>query len=88
MTDAGPYTGGRIAVANLASSIDDPELRRAQIDTFDDIAALYIPARLAERFHRFAHTDALFDRVLAAGHPGADLDPKTEASILKQAGLK
>ena len=26
--------------------------------------------------------------VTVAGHPSEDLDPKTEASILKQAGLK
>ena len=112
MIDAGRYTSGRIAVANLASSIDGLERRRAQSATFDDLAALsnllfvrgdvlgriadhdraeivameavalapktaaalYIQARLAERFHRFAHADALFDRALAAGHPGSEIE--------------
>ena len=37
-------------------------------------AALYIQARLAERFHRFAHADALFDRALAAGHPEFEIE--------------
>jgi tetratricopeptide (TPR) repeat protein len=37
-------------------------------------AALYIQARLAERFQRFAHADALFDRALAAGHPESEIE--------------
>jgi predicted RNA binding protein YcfA (HicA-like mRNA interferase family) len=28
------------------------------------------------------------DTVTIAGHPSSDLDPKTQASIIKQAGLK
>ena len=33
--------------------------------------ALYIRARLAERFHRFEEANALLDQALAAGHPEA-----------------
>jgi predicted RNA binding protein YcfA (HicA-like mRNA interferase family) len=38
--------------------------------------------------HRHYHHPAKPGIVTIAGHPGADLDPNTQASILKQAGLK
>ena len=40
MIDAGRYTSGRIAVANLSVSIDSLELRRAGGATFDNLLAL------------------------------------------------
>lgn len=36
--------------------------------------ALYIRARLAERFHRFEEANALLDQALAAGHPTQEID--------------
>ncbi|HZO57753.1 MAG TPA: type II toxin-antitoxin system HicA family toxin [Bryobacteraceae bacterium] len=36
--------------------------------------------------HQFKHPDKK-GRVTIAGHPSMDLDPKTQNSILKQAGL-
>ena len=38
--------------------------------------------------HRQYHHPAKPGTVTIAGHPSLDLDPKTQASILKQAGLK
>jgi predicted RNA binding protein YcfA (HicA-like mRNA interferase family) len=38
--------------------------------------------------HRHYHHPSKLGIVTIAGHPSVDLDPKTEASILKQAGLK
>ena len=40
MIETGRYTSGRIAVANLAASIDALELRRAKSATFDTLVAL------------------------------------------------
>jgi tetratricopeptide (TPR) repeat protein len=40
MIDAGRYTSGRIAVANLSASIDGLELRHAEGATFDSLVAL------------------------------------------------
>ena len=40
MIDAGRYTSGRIAVANLSASIDSLELRRVEGATFEDLVAL------------------------------------------------
>ena len=37
-------------------------------------SALYIRARLAERFHRFEEASALLDRALAAGYPSDEID--------------
>jgi predicted RNA binding protein YcfA (HicA-like mRNA interferase family) len=37
--------------------------------------------------HRQFHHDKKPGTVTIAGHPSLDLDPKTEKSILKQAGL-
>jgi len=91
MIDTKRYTSGRIALANLSTSIESLELRRVKHRTFEDqlalskflflrgdllgrivdhdgaelmaneaialspdtASALYIRARLAERFHRF-----------------------------------
>jgi predicted RNA binding protein YcfA (HicA-like mRNA interferase family) len=38
--------------------------------------------------HRHYHHPSKLGIVTIAGHPSEDLDPKTQASILKQAGLK
>jgi predicted RNA binding protein YcfA (HicA-like mRNA interferase family) len=38
--------------------------------------------------HRQYHHPCKPGTVTIAGHPSADLDPKTQSSILKQAGLK
>jgi len=38
--------------------------------------------------HRQYHHPSKPGTVTIAGHPSADLDPKSESSILKQAGLK
>ena len=38
--------------------------------------------------HRQYHHPSKSGTVTIAGHPSADLDAKTERSILKQAGLK
>ncbi|MFN0105798.1 MAG: type II toxin-antitoxin system HicA family toxin [Bryobacteraceae bacterium] len=38
--------------------------------------------------HRQYHHPSKPGTVTLAGHPSADLDPKTERSILKQAGLR
>ena len=38
--------------------------------------------------HRHYHHDSELGIVTIAGHPFEDLDPKTQTSILKQAGLK
>jgi predicted RNA binding protein YcfA (HicA-like mRNA interferase family) len=38
--------------------------------------------------HRQFHHPNKAGTVMIAGHPSADLDPKTQGSILKQAGLK
>jgi tetratricopeptide (TPR) repeat protein len=40
MIDAGRYTSGRVAVANLSASIDSLALRRAEGTTFDNLEAL------------------------------------------------
>ena len=37
MIDAGRYTSGRIAVANLSASIESLELRRAESATFENL---------------------------------------------------
>jgi tetratricopeptide (TPR) repeat protein len=49
----------------------------------DIASALYIRARLAERFHRFEEANALVDQALAAGYPTQDID--TEKAALLQA---
>jgi predicted RNA binding protein YcfA (HicA-like mRNA interferase family) len=41
-----------------------------------------------EGSHRQYKHPAKTGRVTIAGHPSMDLDPKTQSSILKQAGLK
>ena len=40
MIGVGRYTSGRIAVANLSSSIESLELRRVEGATFEDLVAL------------------------------------------------
>ena len=48
-------------------------------------AALYIRARLAERFHRFEEANALLDRALAAGYPRKEVDLE-KAALLQATG--
>lgn len=48
-------------------------------------SALYIRARLAGRFHRFAEANALLDQALAAGHPGQEIDLE-KAALLQATG--
>lgn len=40
MIDAGRYTSGRIAVANLSALIESLELRRVECATFENLLAL------------------------------------------------
>ena len=53
MIDAGRYTSGRIAVANLSASIDRLELRRVEGATFEDLVAL---SKLLFRSRRLARS--------------------------------
>ena len=123
MIAAGRYTSGRIAIANLSSSIESLELRRVEGATFEDLVALsnllflrgdllgriadhdraervaneavaaspdtaralYIRARLAERFHCFQEAHALLDEALAAGHPEREIDA-TRAALFQATG--
>ncbi len=48
-------------------------------------SALYISARLAERFHRFGEANALLDHALAAGHPRREVDVE-RAALLQATG--
>ena len=118
------YTSGRIALANLSSSIESLERRCVEHAPFEDLlalskllflrgdllgrivdhdraelmaneaialspdtaSALYIRARLAERFHRFEEANALLDQALAAGHPQDEIDIE-KAALLQATGL-
>jgi tetratricopeptide (TPR) repeat protein len=51
----------------------------------DTASALYIRARLAERFHRFEEAKALLDKALAAGHPKDEVDVE-RAALLQATG--
>jgi tetratricopeptide (TPR) repeat protein len=51
----------------------------------DTASALYIRARLAERFHRFEEANALLDKALAAGHPKDEVDVE-KAALLQATG--
>ncbi|MBV9929209.1 MAG: hypothetical protein JOZ96_29625 [Acidobacteria bacterium] len=117
IVDAGRYTSGRIAVANLSALIDSLELSHVEGATFEDMvalskllflrgdllgriadhdraelvaveatesapdvgSALFIRARLAERFHRFGEADAFLNQALAAGHPVREVDVERAA---------
>jgi tetratricopeptide (TPR) repeat protein len=48
-------------------------------------SALYIRARLADRFHRFEEADALLGGALAAGHPRQEIDVE-KAALLQATG--
>jgi tetratricopeptide (TPR) repeat protein len=123
MIDAKRYTSGRIAVANLSTSIESLERCRVERATFENLmalskqlflrgdllgrivdhdraelvaneaialspdtaSALYIRARLAERFHRFEEANALLDKALAAGHPKDEVDVE-RAALLQATG--
>jgi tetratricopeptide (TPR) repeat protein len=50
----------------------------------DTASALYIRARLAERFHRFEEANVLVDQALAAGYPSQQIE--MEKAALLQAG--
>jgi tetratricopeptide (TPR) repeat protein len=123
MIDAKRYTSGRIAVANLSTSIESLEhcrVERATVENLmalskllflrgdllgrivdhdraelvaneaialspDSPSALYIRARLAERFHRFEEANALLDQAVAAGHPRQEIDVE-KAALLQATG--
>jgi tetratricopeptide (TPR) repeat protein len=123
MIAIGRYTSGRIAVANLSSSIESLERRRVEGATFEGLVelsnalflrgdvlgriadhdraegvaneavavspdtarALYIRARLAERFHRFQEAHALLDEALVAGHPQHEVE-STRAALFQATG--
>jgi tetratricopeptide (TPR) repeat protein len=51
----------------------------------DTASALYIRARLAERFHRFEEANALVDQALAAGYPKQEIDVE-KAALLQASG--
>ena len=48
-------------------------------------SALYLRARLAERFHRFEEANALLDHALAAGYPRREVDVE-RAALLQATG--
>ena len=123
MIDTRRYTSGRIALANLSTSIESLERSRVERATFENLmalskllflrgdllgrivdhdraelmaneaialspdtaSALYIRARLAERFHRFEEANALLDQALAAGHSRQEIDME-RASLLQATG--
>ena len=123
MIDTKRYTSGRIALANLSTSIVSLERSRVERATFENLialskllflrgdllgrivdhdraelmaneaialspdtaSALYIRARLAERFHRFEEANALLDQALAAGHSRQEIDME-RASLLQATG--
>jgi tetratricopeptide (TPR) repeat protein len=51
----------------------------------DAASALYVQARLAARFHRFAEADALLDRAVEAGYQSDEIDTE-RASLLQATG--
>jgi tetratricopeptide (TPR) repeat protein len=51
----------------------------------DTARALYLRARLAERFHRFQEANGFIDRALAAGHPVDEIDAE-RATLLQATG--
>jgi len=51
----------------------------------DSASRLYIRARIAERFHRFAEADTLLDQGLAAGYPKQEIDVE-KAALLQATG--
>jgi tetratricopeptide (TPR) repeat protein len=123
MIEPGHYTSGRIALANLAASIEALEQRRVEGASFEDLlalstllflrgdllgriaghdraervateavgvspdagSALYIQARLAGRFHRFAEARALLEAARAAGYPECEVDAEL-AGLLQATG--
>ncbi|HTN48032.1 MAG TPA: hypothetical protein VMK32_01225 [Burkholderiaceae bacterium] len=123
MIEAGRYTSGRIAMANLSASLESLELRRANDATSADLlalsdllfvrgdllgrladhdraelvaheaiapapatpTALFIRARIAGRFHRFAEANLLLDQAVAAGHPKPEIDAEY-AALLQASG--
>jgi tetratricopeptide (TPR) repeat protein len=62
----------RVAAEAMASSQDAP-------------SALYVRARLARHFHRFADAGALLDRALTSGHPRHQIDAE-RAALLQATG--
>jgi tetratricopeptide (TPR) repeat protein len=123
MIDTKRYTSGRIALANLSTSIESLERYRVERATFENLmalskflflrgdllgrivdhdraelmaneaiasspdtaSALYIRARLAERFHRFHEANALLNQALAAGHPSQEIEVE-KAALLQATG--
>jgi tetratricopeptide (TPR) repeat protein len=123
MIEAGRYTSGRIAVANLSAAIDSLESRRLDHAMFGELVrlsellfvrgdvlgrivdhdraelvgneaitlslgaadALYMRARLAQRFHRFDEASTLVEHALAAGYPRRRVDAE-RAALLQATG--
>jgi tetratricopeptide (TPR) repeat protein len=123
MIDAGRYTSGRIAVANLSAAIGSLERRRVDHAMFGELVtlsellfvrgdvlgrivdhdraelvaneaialststadALYMRARVAERFHRFEEASMLVADARAAGRPGHEVDAEW-AALLQATG--
>jgi len=72
---------GRIADHDRAQLV----AKKAILWSRDMGSALYIRARLAERFHRFEEANALLDQALAAGHPTQEIDLE-KASVFQATG--
>ncbi|EPE96387.1 tetratricopeptide repeat protein [Rhizobium grahamii] len=61
---------GRIADHDRAESVADEAVGLAPRSP----AAIYLRARIAERFHRFSEAKALLDQALASGHAKLEID--------------
>jgi tetratricopeptide (TPR) repeat protein len=66
---------GRIADHDRAEQVATEAAKSSP----DAAAALYVRARFAGRFHRFAEAARLFDAALAAGHPVGEIDAERAA---------
>ena len=72
---------GRIADHDRAELV----LKKAMAFSPDTASALYVRARLAERFHRFEEANALLDQALAAGYRTQEIDVE-KAALLQATG--
>ena len=84
MIERGRYTSGRIALANLAATIDGLELRRVGQPSFEELAALskllFVRGDLLGRI-------ADHDRAERVGNEAVALSPGTAAALHLRAGL-
>jgi tetratricopeptide (TPR) repeat protein len=72
---------GRIADHDRAELVADEAIPMSP----DNASALYIRARLAERFHRFGEANALLDAALEDGYPKREIDVE-RAALLQATG--